>query len=188
MRAKELAENGDKKSQRLYGNYLIKSGKPEQAIFFHRKYFIKADSGLDFDAIPIEAYCAERVPGFEAETIRAAMLKVAMQSPDVYLSLLRFHLGAQCAFSLDQASYQIPKLNQCAHATLKNFLVIADRNNYAINKEIVGAIYKNMELCRAELLNPPVIGNYVVESVPVRQQDISDMENRLGVWKNSLRK
>ena len=182
------AEKGEKSAQWLYGNYLLAEGKERLAQDFHRKYFSQINRGLDLESIPLESYCAQKIPGFEAEYIELSMHRVAGSSPDAYLSILRFHLGNGCDFSLKKASDIIPKINQCAHATLRSFLRLSDNFGYNVTPDIRASIARNMVICAEELANPPLVRDRVVEVVGVRQQDIDEMRHILQTWESRLGK
>lgn len=188
MQIRDRAENGDKVAQWLYGNYLLGVNQKEKAYEFHRKAFAQASRGLDLEGLPLAFNCAQKIPGFEPAQIEATMVRVADSSPDAHLGLLQFYLDNRCMFSLDKASTQIPKLTQCANATLEHFLRIAKSHNYVFPQEALNAMYKNMDVCTAELTNRPVPGQYMTEVTNVRQQDIEELKQSLQVLAPDLKK
>jgi len=182
MRIQERAEQGDNAAQWAYGNYLMSQNKQQEAIAWHLKAMHGARSGLSLRG-NMEAYC-DRIPGFEASTVEAVMLRVVQNSPDAHLRLLQLYADPGCsALDLDKASAQIPLLTQCAHLSIDHYLGTAAEKHYRVTPSTRLAIRANMDLCEKELADPPPLGTTVREFMPVRREDLDALSRSLAALK-----
>ncbi|GKT22398.1 hypothetical protein [Acidovorax sp. SUPP3334] len=178
MRIQERAEQGDNAAEWAYGDYFMSENRQQEAIAWHLKAMQGARSGLSLRG-NMEAYC-DRVPGFEARTVEAIMLRVVQNSPDAHLRLLQLYAYPGCgAFDLDKASAQIPLLTQCAHLSIDHYLRTAEEKHYRVPPATRAAIRSNMALCEKELAGQIPPDTTVQEFMPVRREDVDALSRRL---------
>ncbi len=178
MRIQERAEQGDNAAQWGYGAYLETEGRESEARQWQLRAMHGAQVGLALRS-EMKVFC-DRIPGFEARTVEAIMLRVAPTSPDAHLRLLQLYIHSGCgAFDLDKASAQIPLLTQCAHLTLEDYLERAASANYRIPADTRTAIRANMALCEQELAGHAPPDTTVQEFMPVRRKDVEALLRRL---------
>ncbi|MDA8523014.1 hypothetical protein [Acidovorax sp. NCPPB 4044] len=178
MRIHDRANKGDNAAQWAYGNYLETEGRQQEANVWYLRAMHGARDGLDLRD-NMKAYC-DRIPGFDARSVEATMLRVVPNSPDAHLRLLQLYIYPGCgAFDLDKASAQIPLLTQCAHIALTNYLHRAEGTRHRISTVTRAAIRSNMNLCEQELMVPPPLGDTVREAIPVRKEHLDELSHRL---------
>ncbi|WP_026432402.1 hypothetical protein [Paracidovorax oryzae] len=178
MRIQERAEQGDNAAQWSYGAYLETERRESEARQWQLRAMRGAQVGLDLRS-EMKVFC-DRIPGFEARTVEAIMLRVVQNSPDAHLRLLQLYIHPPCgAFDLDKASAQIPLLTQCAHLTLDDYLERAESANYHVPADTRTAIRANMALCEKELAGHPSPDTTVQEFLTVRRQDVEALLRRL---------
>ncbi|WP_029413562.1 hypothetical protein [Paracidovorax oryzae] len=178
MRIQERAEQGDNAAQWSYGAYLETERREPEARQWQLRAMHGAQVGLDLRS-EMKVFC-DRIPGFDARTVEAIMLRVVPKSPDAHLRLLQLYIHPGCgAFDLDKASAQIPWLTQCAHLTLDDYLERAESANYRVTADTRAAIRANMALCDKELEGHPPPDTTVQEFLPVRRQDVEALLRRI---------
>jgi len=171
MRIQERAEQGDNAAQWAYGSYLETEGKQQESRAWHLQAMNGAQAGLALRG-NMKAYC-DRIPGFEARTVEAIMLRVVPNSPDAHLTLLQLYTYPGCgAFDLDKASAQIPLLTQCAHLSIDHYLRTAKEKRYRVPRATRAAIRSNMVLCEKELAGQIPPDTTAQEFMPVRREDL----------------
>ncbi|WCM97493.1 hypothetical protein M5C96_24415 [Acidovorax sp. GBBC 1281] len=180
MRVQERAEQGDNAAQWTYGAYLETEGKQQESRAWHLQAMHGARVGLAFRGEMI-GYC-DRIPGFEARTVEAVMLRVAQNSPDAHLRLLHLYTTppSRCsAFDLDKAGAQIPLLTQCAHFGIADYLEQAASAHHRVPPATRAAIRSNMALCEKELAGQGPPDTTAQEFMPVRREDVDALSRRL---------
>lgn len=179
MELQRRAESGDNPAQWAYGNYLAGIPPFDQAYDWHLKAMHGARIGLELRR-SMDAYC-DKVPGFDARTVESVMQRVVRTSPDAHLRLFQLYLSPPpcSAFSLDQASAQIPLLTQCAHLTLAEYFRAVERERYTLSAATRAAIRGNLDRCENELAHPPPEAPTVREFMPLQPNDIEALRRSL---------
>ncbi|SDE57430.1 hypothetical protein SAMN05192589_12141 [Paracidovorax valerianellae] len=178
MRIQERAEQGDNAAQWAYGSYLETEGKQQESRAWHLQAMNGAQAGLALRG-NMKAYC-DRIPGFEARTVEAIMLRVVQNSPDAHLTLLQLYTYPGCgAFDLDKASAQIPLLTQCAHLSIDHYLRTAKEKRYRVPPAARVAIRSNMDLCEKELAGQIPPDTTAQEFMPVCREDLDALSRSL---------
>ncbi|CAM4051510.1 hypothetical protein [Paracidovorax anthurii] len=178
MRIQERAEQGDNAAQWAYGSYLETERRETEAREWQLRAMHGARAGLALRGEML-AYC-DRIPGFEARTVEAIMLRVVPNSPDAHLRLLQLYIYPRCgAFDLDKASAQIPLLTQCAPLTLADYLESAGSAPHRVSPDTRKAILANMALCEKELAGQRPPDTTVQEVIPVRKDHLQALSHRL---------
>ncbi len=178
MQIQERAEKGENAAQWAYGAYLETERREPEARVWQIRAMHGAQVGLALRG-EMKAYC-DRIPGFEARTVEAIMLRVVQNSPDAHLRLLQLYTYPGCsALDLDKASAQIPLLTQCAHLSIDHYLRTASEKHYRIPPATREAIRSNMARCEKELADPPPLRTTVREFMPVRREDLDALSRRL---------
>lgn len=177
LQVQQRARDGEAWAQWMYGYHLRnQTPMPSETIYYwHRKALAAARTGLELPRT-LELYCENQVPGFEAATIEAAMLRVAQDHPDTHLRLLQLYLYPGCkAFDMNKASAQIPLLNQCAHLSVGDYLQQAQEQHYRISTSTRNALRAHLALCAQEAKSGGATGSGVQEVVAVKEGDVEPL-------------
>lgn len=175
MQVVDQAKDGQVGPQWAYADYLRINNKQAAAEEWYQTAMKNSKTGKDLWGHFIGR--CDKTNLFNHKAIEAKLKAVAKTSPDTNLLLLDFYLLLDCgAFDLAKATETLPKLTQCAHLALGEYIRMADRMKYPIKEKAFIDIKNNIELCHNELKNGPADDSLVKEFIPLRQESLDELE------------